>query len=124
MRETVHPLELITSPVYSQLQDILAFIAQNRYTLKSVEEITTKFKISKSQLYASFQKELNQPPMAFIINCRLQDAHLLIKNGSKPFSVYFLCGFPDYPNFYRLYKKKYGVSPIETYKNSQNPPNN
>jgi len=118
--ETVHPIELTASPVYNQLQDILNFIAQNRYTLKSIEEITNKFKISKSQLYILFQKELKQPPMTFVLNCRLEDAHRLIKNGNKPHSIYFLCGFSDYPNFYRLYKKKYGVSPSKTYKNFHN----
>jgi AraC family transcriptional regulator of arabinose operon len=118
LHQTVYPLEVVTSHEYNQFQDILDFIAQNRYTLKSVEEITNKFNVSKSQLYILFQKELKQPPMAYVLTCRLQDAHRLIKSGNHPHSIYFLCGFSDYPNFYRLYKKKYGVSPSETYKNS------
>lgn len=120
LHQTVYPVELVTSHEYNLFENILNFIAQNRYTLKSVEEITANFNISKTQLYILFQKNLKQPPMTYVINCRLNDAHRLIQAGNQPHSIYFLCGFPDYPNFYRLYKKKYGVSPSETYKNSSN----
>ena len=120
--ESVQPASCASSDKYTLFYDIINFIERNRYTLKTAHEICEEFKISKSKLYLLFQKELKTSPMKFVVNCRLGDAHKLIKSGRRPSAVFFLCGFPDYPNFYRLYKKKYKVSPSETYKISLKEP--
>ncbi len=44
-------------------------------------------------------------------------ARQLLIGGEKPTDIYALCGFNQYSNFYRAFKKYYHMSPSEFIKN-------
>ena len=52
----------------------------------------------------------------YILHLRLNAAEDMIKNGVSVISASQQCGFGDYSNYYRCFKKEYGVAPREYFK--------
>jgi len=84
----------------------------NNYTKQiGVEDICNKLYISKSHLHHLFTDKLHISPKKYINLQRLAMARKMIRNGRKPYDVYFECGFKDYATFYRNYKLHFGHIP-------------
>lgn len=77
----------------------------------SVQSIAKHFYVSVSQLNRQFKKATGFPIWEYIIGKRLVSARNLIREGVPATHAYTQCGFNDYSSFYRLYAKRFGVSP-------------
>lgn len=100
-----------SSTVNPILSKALAYINDELFTLKSVNDIAAKLFVTESYLFRIFKTELHQTPKKYLTDKRLLAAHSMIKMGQKPTEVYEKCGFGDYTTFYRCYKRFFGVSP-------------
>lgn len=96
--------------------EIIEYINNNITIPMSVEEIASKFYMSKYHLMHSFKKETGYTVHNYILQKRLILSSNLIKQGTPILAIPCKCGFVDYSNFVRAYKKMYGVSPKQYYK--------
>lgn len=97
----------------SLIQRILAYI-NNRLTENiSLEIICEEFFISKPHLCRIFRYSTGSTVWEYITAKRLLLAKELIAGGASPTKIYTECGFGDYSAFYRAYKKRFGISPIQ-----------
>ncbi len=92
---------------------IIRYVNDNITQRLSPEEISKKFLISRTTLYAIFKKSTGTTFHDYITSKRLIIARELLKLGNKPTYVATHCGFSDYTTFFRLYKKKFEQSPKE-----------
>lgn len=91
---------------------IMKYILDNYSSKLKIEDIAKKFGISRSYMFRLFKEKLNLSISDYILNVRLTKACLLLKNPQlKNNQITSLCGFSDYGNFLKTFKKKYGVSP-------------
>lgn len=90
---------------------IIDYINENIYTSVSIDDISNKFFISRSQINRLFKKNTGSSVYKYIITKRMYGARLRIKNGEPIMRVAADCGHCDYSSFYRAYKAFFGVSP-------------
>lgn len=80
----------------------------------SLDEICSRYYISKPQLCRVFKKATGTTVWEYITLKRLMCARDMIASGEKPSVVYTKCGFNDYSAFYRAYKAKFSCAPNDT----------
>ncbi len=98
------------------IEDILEYINGNLGEELSVDQLASLFYTSKYYLMRKFKKQTGYTLHNYIQQKRLIAANGLIKEG-KPLSfVCAECGFGDYSNFVRAFKKMFGLSPKQHYK--------
>ncbi len=85
----------------------------------SVQSIADKLFVSVSQLNRQFKKTTGFSPWEYIVGKRLATARNLIKTGVPATHAYVQCGFNDYSSFYRLYLKRFGISPKSDIENKE-----
>ena len=93
------------------LTTALAYINDNLFTLKDVEEIAKHLFITQSYLFRIFKQELKTSPKKYINDKRLLAAQNMLSVGKNPLEVFETCGFNDYTTFYRSYVKFFGHAP-------------
>ncbi len=96
--------------------DILSYINDNLDEDLSIDYISTKFFVSKYYLMHKFKKQTGYTIHNYILQKRLIMANSLIKKGESVNEVYLRCGFGDYSNFIRAFKKMFGLPPKKYYK--------
>lgn len=99
------------SKLHPMLSEALAYIAENLFTIQSVQQIAGALHVTEGYLFRLFREELNTSPKKYVTDKRLLAAQGLIRLGQRPSEVYATCGFSDYTSFFRSYKKFFGVSP-------------
>ncbi len=95
---------------------ILAYINQNLKEDLSIDHLASKFYVSKYYLMHKFKKYTGYSIHHYILQKRLLMASSLIKKGLPAMEVSLACGFGDYSNFVRAFKKKFNLSPKKYYK--------
>lgn len=95
---------------------IIAFVNENLTKDLSVEEIASFVHLSPSQLSRVFKRLSGTSVYEYILSKRLILFHEKLKTGIGVQEASVECGFRDYSAFYRLYKKRFGVSPKNTVK--------
>lgn len=86
-----------------------------------VEELANHVYLSKYYFMRHFKEITGLSVYQYITQKRLIVAANLIKKGTPITSSYLLCGFGDYTNFLRAFKKQFGCSP-KTYTNASSLP--
>ena len=99
------------------LKKILNDINFNFAEIPSINYLTEKYYISHSQLCRLFKEYLHTSPKLYLETKRLANAKILLKNGKKVIDACIESGFPDYSNFIRLFKNRFGITPNQ-YKKS------
>ena len=79
----------------------------------TLESLARLFYVSVYHLSHAFTRETGTSIYRYVVLKRLVLAREYLSQGHAPGAVYKLCGFGDYANFYRAFKKEYGVSPSE-----------
>lgn len=95
------------------LDDLIQYIDQNfsqKLTLNSVAE---HFFVSPSTISHICSDRLQASFYQFVQQRRLAEGQRLILNGLTMEEVSTKIGFSNYQNFYRAFKKAYGISPKE-----------
>ena len=93
-------------------------------TLKAIDHIDSNYRspitlsdiaeavgTSVSTLSHTFSRELSVSVYKYVTEKRLSAVRARLSEGMSLGEAALSCGFPDYSVFYRLYKKRYGISP-------------
>jgi two-component system response regulator YesN len=84
----------------------------------SQQNIADKLGISGSYLSSLFKSETGTGFSEYVADFRLKKAENLFKNGENNIrEVAMMCGFYDYYYFFKVFKKKYSMTPNEFIKN-------
>lgn len=102
------------------LNEILVFIKNNVYTAFTVEDLCTKFCISRSSLQNLFRNNLDISPKQYISLTKLNQAKILIQQHSRTISeISDMLGFASIHYFSRKFKAQFGMSPTDYSKSIQ-----
>jgi methylphosphotriester-DNA--protein-cysteine methyltransferase len=100
------------SPYIPQtLQTILDDINVNFASIKDLDYFAEKYFISLSTLQRLFKKHLHTTPKMYIETKRLAYSRQLLKQGVSVFDACMQAGFPDYSNYIRLFRNRFGMTP-------------
>lgn len=98
----------------ARLQVIMQYIHENFSQNISLDEIAHYAGVSKSTVLNMFHRYLHITPINYLINCRLNEAALLLsKTEKKIATVSSETGFHNVDYFCRLFKKHYHLTPTE-----------
>ncbi|MCR1974652.1 AraC family transcriptional regulator [Clostridium sporogenes] len=103
-----------------QIEEIINYIKENLQKNLSIDTLSSKFFINKYYLMHKFKSQTGYTLHKYIQQKRLAFSKSLIIKGHKITEIYLKCGFGDYSSFIRAFKKAYGVSPKDYYKNFKN----
>lgn len=92
---------------------IIAYINENLTADITLEEIASQVHLSPSQLSRVFKRLSGTSVHEYILSKRLIMFHEKVKNGLGVIEASAECGFRDYSAFYRLYRKRFGMSPTK-----------
>ncbi len=102
--------ETVSSP-NQQIDEILSYINQNIEDDLQLEELSGHFFISTSSLCRTFKQATGTTINKYINAKRITLAKSLLSEGTSVNDTYIKCGYKDYSNFYKAFKKGVGISP-------------
>lgn len=86
-------------------------INSNFNTDLSLEKIAANSYVSVNQLCRLFNKYCGTTVAKYIVSKRITEAKKLLASGKSVTETALLCGFEDYANFIRVFKKHVGITP-------------
>ncbi len=99
-----------------RITEILEYLNKNLTEDLSIENIASKFYMSRYNLMHKFKAQTGFTVHSYIQQKRLLQANLLIRKGMQISDACKECGFGDYTSFVKAYKKSFGASPREYHK--------
>ena len=78
-----------------------------------IQDIAEKFSVNRSYLLHKFKSQMNISLWDYVIKRRIYKFNSLIKENTALEEAAYQVGFSNYSNFYRLYKKNMGITPLE-----------
>jgi AraC-like DNA-binding protein len=104
--------EMDTNPYQDISRELVNYINYNLMSAElSLDTLSQHFLISKCHLNRIFKKVTGSTVWDYILIKRMMIARQMIKSGKPASEVCQACGFKDYSAFYRLYKKRFNVTP-------------
>lgn len=94
-----------------KINEIMLYMNQNLDADLSLESLSARFYISKYHLLREFKKHTGYTLHNYIHQKRLIAAKSYLKSGLRVTEVCRICGFGDYSNFIRSFRKAYNLSP-------------
>jgi AraC-like DNA-binding protein/quercetin dioxygenase-like cupin family protein len=98
------------------ISSVLNYINENLCEDLSIDNLSAKFYMSKYYLMHKFKIQTGYTIHSYILQKRLIMSNSLIKSGKSITESCMECGFGDYSNFVRSFKKMFGLSPKHYYK--------
>lgn len=95
----------------TKMHAVLEYINSNLTQNLSVEQICTKFFLSRGQLNRGFKKATGTTLWDYVLTKRLLRARMYIADGMHAGQAAAACGFQNYSSFYRAHLKRYAVPP-------------
>ncbi len=102
----------------SFISSVISYINEHFTEILSIDEIANAFFLSKYHLSRVFKTSVGISLWDYVITKRLTNFNDLVRSGKTVKDACFSSGFQNYSNFYRLYKKYFGITPSE-FKNAQ-----
>ncbi|WP_392486623.1 AraC family transcriptional regulator [Haloimpatiens sp. FM7315] len=98
------------------INKILEYINKNLKEDLSINSLASRFYLNKYYLMHKFKEHTGVTVHKYVQNKRLIMAKDLIEKGKNISLVCAICGFGDYSNFIRSFKKFFGMAPKSYYK--------
>jgi transcriptional regulator GlxA family with amidase domain len=97
------------------IRNVLQYILNHlEDPLPTTKELSKMFQTNEFTLKDSFRNTVKTSIYQFYNEERLKKAYFLIQQSEIPLKeIALICGFNDYPNFYKAFKKRYGYPPSE-----------
>ena len=119
IEEFPRPFEYKDKELHAYIQEAINFINSNYMNSITVNEIANHVNLSRSYLYKMFIKNLKVSPQKYLINLRMYNATLLLKNTKIPIGeVASKVGYSDSLLFSKTFSKYFSMSPL-SYRNNQ-----
>lgn len=99
------------------MDDIFTYIGEHLTEDLTLERLEKEFFVSRYHICREFKRLTGQTPHAYIVKARLDLCRKYIEQGKAISEVYQLGGFGGYNHFFRAFKKEYGVTPMQYYRN-------
>ncbi len=93
------------------IKKAIDYINSNFSQPLSLEKIAQHSYVSVNQLCRLFNKYCGTTVSKYITSLRITEAKKLLSSGKNVTDTAMLCGFEDYANFIRVFKKHVGVTP-------------
>lgn len=97
------------------MMNIKNYLDVNYFNELTLEGTAQKFFIGSSTLSHLFKEQIGVSFYQYVIQLRLEAAKNDILAHKPASKVYRVNGFKDYSNFYKAFKKRYGVAPTKYY---------
>jgi AraC-like DNA-binding protein len=95
-------------------QELVEYVNYNLTSNElSLDTLSEHFLISKCQLNRIFKQATGSTIWDYVLIKRMMAARQMLRAGKPALEVCQTCGFRDYSAFYRLYKKRFHVTPQE-----------
>ena len=108
---TLSALDASGFEIIAEVQNLLSSEFGESYTLGT---LASRFCVSPSFLSHRFKKITGVSVMEFLFSCRIAEAkRMLVKTDLPVGKIMEKCGFSDFSNFCRIFKKSTGLSPTE-----------
>lgn len=98
----------------SQIAEILQYINHNLQDNLSVDQLASRYYISKYHLMRKFKEETGYTLHNYIVSKRLLMARNLISEGMPVVKAAHESGFTEYSTFSRAYRRQFGQTPSES----------
>lgn len=116
-----HLPKIAPLPLTPIIREIVDYVDSHIDEEMSVQSLCHHFSYSVAYISAQFSKQMGLPLKQFIITKKIALAKQLLAESLSVTQVYERCGFGDYSNFIRTFKKTVGVSPLQWQKWNQTP---
>lgn len=106
--------------LHKKLKQAAAFIKKNFADNITLAELSKTAGISRYHFLRSFKHAYEKTPGQFLTHIRLKEASMRLKKSRQDISqVMVACGFENKSSFIRLFKRTFGVTPVEFRKQYQ-----
>lgn len=95
------------------INQILIYINEHLSEPLTLETIAAQFFISKNHLSHQFKHFTGLSPYQYIMKKRLKTAYNMLCNGTTASSACEKCGFNDYSNFLKAFRREFGKNPSD-----------
>ena len=95
-----------------RIQKVLSYIRKNIYKTIDIDSLAAISCLSKDHFKRLFRKEVNNTPLQYINQKKIEKAQLILITDSMPIkNISYLLAYEDHSYFNRLFKKLTGVTP-------------
>ena len=105
-----------------KVNQVIGFINENLADSLSLDNLAGRFYISKFYLSRRFKQFTGLTIYQYIMKKRLITARNMLRAGNPVTVSYLQCGFNDYSNFLKAFKREFGENPSFYSKNADNIP--
>ena len=100
----------MTNDIVSQ---VISYVNAHLTEDWSLDTLEQHFFFSKSYINRAFKQSTGSSVWDYVVLKRLLVARAMLKDGKTATVAATECGFKDYSSFYRQYKRRFGISPID-----------
>ena len=95
----------------SKMSEVLRYLDEAYLEIRSLDEVASRFFLSKYHLCRAFKESTGMSLWDYVIWRRLLHFNECTKTGESLEDACRAAGFVNYSNFYRLYRKHFGITP-------------
>ncbi len=93
---------------------IVAYLAENVYTMLTLSDICSRFFMGKSSLCQLFVEQMGEGPIEYFLRLKMAEAKKLLRREDLSVSrISDMLSYSSIHNFSRAFKKHFGISPSE-----------
>lgn len=117
--DQIQIVELNTDERYSNsIHTLIKYINENYWRSITIKELCDKGAVSRTRCFQLFMQNLGCTPLEYVHDVRLKNASNLLSITSMSISdISQQCGFTDQSHLTKLFKKRFGVTPLQYRKN-------
>lgn len=119
VRSVKNDLQQTDTNEFEWIDSVIIYIQQYFTSPLSVGELADAFHLTPSYFSRKFKKYMAMSVMDYITEIRLQEAFQQIIHTQKNIqAISDSCGFPNHKSLIHIFKKTYGLTPIQYRKNN------